>query len=97
MPARFLPQLPMTEAPLLSEEQLPIRLTPSLIMAESPVKVEEQSPFRLPKCAGCNNKYSKPAIPPFDLCVQHKEWRTFTPTPGGESQYKFAPAYYHFN
>jgi len=98
MPARFLPPLLMAEAPLLSEEQSPFRLTPSLTMAE------EQSPFRLwfisgniSKCAGCNNKYSKPAIPPFDLCIQHKEWRTFIPTPGGESQSKFAPAYYHLN
>jgi hypothetical protein len=31
------------------------------------------------KCSGCNNKFVKPVIPPFDLCVQHKEWSPFIP------------------
>ena len=76
----------------------------STYFSPSPPMAEEQSPFRLwfisgniSKCAGCNNKYSKPPTPPYDLCVQHKEWRTFTPTAGGDSQSKFSPAYYHLN
>ncbi len=48
------------------------------------------------KCAGCGNKYSKPPVPPYDLCVQHREWRSYT-SPGGGPQSKFSPAYYHVN
>lgn len=48
------------------------------------------------KCAGCSNKYAKPTVPPFDLCVQHREWRYFT-SPTGSQQSKFSPAYYHVN
>ena len=64
---------------------------------------ETASPFNLcfisgniAKCAGCNNKYVKPPTAPYDLCVQHREWRSYTP-PGGEKQSKFSPAYYHVN
>ena len=28
--------------------------------------------------AGCGNKYMKPPTVPYDLCVQHREWRSFT-------------------
>lgn len=49
------------------------------------------------KCFGCGNKYPKPPKPPYDLCVQHREWRSYTPTSGGDQQSKFSPAYYHVN
>ena len=48
------------------------------------------------RCAGCGNKYCKPAVPPYDVCVQHREWRSYT-SPGGGPQSKFSPAYYHVN
>ena len=70
----------------------------------TPVMAEESTPFNLcfiagniSKCAGCGNKYTKPVIPPHDLCIQHREWRSFTPSGGGSQQSKFAPAYYHVN
>ncbi len=47
------------------------------------------------KCAGCGNKYVKPPVPPYDVCIQHKEWRSFSS--GGVQQSKFAPTYYHVN
>ena len=47
------------------------------------------------KCAGCGDKYMKPALPPYDLCVQHMEWRLFTVN--GAQQSKFSLAYYHDN
>jgi len=28
-------------------------------------------------CRGCRQKYSKSALPPHNLCVQHKEWQSF--------------------
>ena len=31
------------------------------------------------KCAVCGNKYNKPVLPPHDICIKHREWRTFTP------------------
>lgn len=70
--------------------------------AASPPMAEEDSPFKLhficgniSKCAGCGNQYVKPAMPPYDLCIQHREWRSYTV--GGNQQTKFAPAYYHVN
>ena len=48
----------------------------STYFSPSPPMAEEQSPFKLwfisgniSKCAGCNNKYSKPPTHPYDLCV----------------------------
>ena len=50
-----------------------------------PPMADDSPPFNLhfisgniSKCAGCGNKYVKPAMPPYDLCIQHKEWRSFT-------------------
>lgn len=67
-----------------------------------PPMAEEESPFKLcfitgniSKCAGCGNKYAKPPVPPYDLCVQHREWRSFVSGSGPQS--KFSPAYYHVN
>ena len=67
-----------------------------------PPMAEDNSPFNLhfisgniSKCAGCGNKYVKPALPPYDLCVQHREWRSFSVS--GTQQSKFSPAYYHLN
>ena len=64
---------------------------------------EENCPFNLcfisgniTKCAGCGNRYLKPPTPPYDLCVQHREWRSFVP-PGSTPQRKFSPAYYHLH
>ena len=68
-----------------------------------PGRYGETAPFNLArivgnisKCAGCGNKYCKPPVPPYDLCVQHREWRSFT-SPGGGPQSKFSPSYYHVN
>ena len=67
-----------------------------------PPMADNNSPFKLhfisgniAKCAGCGNKYMKPALPPYDLCVQHREWRSFIVS--GAQQSKFSPAYYHVN
>ena len=69
----------------------------------TPPMAEGMSPFiltkiagNISKCDGCGNKYSKPLLPPYDLCVQHREWRTFSDA-SGLPQLKFAPAYYHVN
>ena len=35
-------------------------------------------------------------VVPYDMCIQHREWRSFTPS-GGLPQSKFSPAYYHVN
>lgn len=51
--------------------------------------------YNISKCADCGNKYVKPPVPPYDLCIQHKEWRSFSS--GEVQQSKFAPAYYHMN
>ena len=68
-----------------------------------PPMAQDESPFKLSvisrnisKCSGCGNKYSKPPLPPYDLCVQHSQWRSYT-LPNGDPQSKFSNAYYHVN
>lgn len=45
--------------------------------------------------AGYSNHCPKPAMAPYNVCIRHTEWQTFTP--GGTHKSKFAPAYYHVN
>ena len=47
-------------------------------------------------CRGCRQRYPKPAIPPLDLCIRHKEWQEFI-DPSGKLQQKFGNVYYHAN
>lgn len=86
---------PQTSQPPMAE---------AMLHFSSPPMAEAATPFNLwfisgniAKCFGCGNKYVKPLVPPFDLCVQHREWRSYTPTAGAEQQSKFSPAYYHVN
>ena len=46
-------------------------------------------------CQGCRNKYPKNPLPPQDLCLQHQEWREFTPAGSVIPQYRWDNAYYH--
>ena len=63
-----------------------------------------QQPFRIcfvtgniSVCNGCKGKYHKESGPPHDLCVQHEEWRTFTPSGSTTQQSRFGNVYYHCN
>ena len=63
-----------------------------------------QCPFRvcfitgnISVCHGCKGKYHKEVGPPHDLCVQHEEWRTFTPSGSATPQSRFGNVYYHCN
>ena len=47
-------------------------------------------------CRGCRQKYTKPAQPPMDLCVRHKEWQKFI-DPCGDQQSRYGNVYYHCN
>ena len=47
-------------------------------------------------CRGCRQRYMKPAVPPLDLCIRHKEWQEFI-DPTGHSQQRFGNVYYHCN
>ena len=58
---------------------------PPLIQA-LPETSPETSPFTLAfitgnirVCCGCRQKYTKPAFPPHNLCVRHKQWQSFGP------------------
>ena len=37
-------------------------------------------------CNGCKKKYGKALGPPFNICLQHEEWRSFTPHGSSEKQ-----------
>ena len=45
-------------------------------------------------CLGCRQKYSKPALPPLNLCVRHREWQEFI-GPLGDPQTQYGNVYYH--
>ena len=47
------------------------------------------------RCAGCKGKYTKPASPPHNLCVQHEEWRQMTYPNSASPSTKFGNSYYH--
>ena len=42
-------------------------------------------------------KYDKKVGPPHDLCLQHEEWRTFTPPGSTDKQSRYGNVYYHCN
>ena len=50
-----------------------------------PTASQTQSPFKvhfivgnISVCNGCRGRYSKELGSPYDLCIQHEEWRSFT-------------------
>ena len=45
-------------------------------------------------CHGCKNHYSKEY---HEICIQHEEWRSFTPPGGSVPQSRFGNVYYHVN
>ena len=45
-------------------------------------------------CNGCKGRYKKVG-PPHDICLQHEEWRTFTPHGSTTPQTRFGNVYYH--
>ena len=73
---------------------LQICTAPPLSQQQHPPIAENNSPFilysiagNISKCGVCGNKYNKPVLPPHDICIKHREWRTFTP--GGIPQSKY--------
>ena len=44
-------------------------------------------------CNGCKGRYKK--VGPHDICLQHEEWRTFTPHGSTTPQTRFGNVYYH--
>jgi len=74
---------------------------PPLIQAPPEIS-PETSPFTLTfitgnirVCHGCRQKYHKPALPPHNLCVRHKEWQSFGPI--DNQQTRFGNIYFHCN
>ena len=45
-------------------------------------------------CNGCKGKY-RPLGAPYDICLQHEEWRTFTPQGSSRQHSRFGNVYYH--
>ena len=73
------------------------------VSAESLSATSDTNPFILTVvtgsisvCRGCRQRYMKPAVPPLDLCIRHKEWQEFI-DPTGHSQQRFGNVYYHCN
>ena len=77
----------------------PSQMQPSLLTPQQQVDPFMLSFIRgnISVCYGCKQRYQQPINPPNDLCVMHREWRTFmlpgSPTP----QSRFGNAYYHLH
>ena len=48
-------------------------------------------------CFGCKQHYRKPVVPPYNLCVMHREWRMFIIAGSPVPQSRFGNAYYHLH
>jgi len=46
-------------------------------------------------CRGCRQKYSKPSLPPHNLCERHKEWQLFGPMDNWKA--RCGNVYFHCN
>ena len=62
-------------------------------LAESMTSSSITNPFTLTLisgnisvCRGCRQRYVKPATPPIDLCIRHKEWQDFIDPTGHPQQ-----------
>ena len=68
--------------------------SPPPLIQVPPETSPETSPFTLTfitgnirvRC-GCRQKYSKPALPPHNLCVRHKEWKSFGPMDNWQTRF----------
>ena len=76
--------------------------TQHVVQQVSQMAYRYEKPFKLhfitgniSKCAGCKGKYMKPAVPPFNLCIQHEEWRQITYSNSPAPSSVFSNAYYH--
>lgn len=46
-------------------------------------------------CSACHNRYIKPAVAPYELCLRHKECYKFTLPGSSMPQKRYGNAYYH--
>ena len=72
---------PFSQIDTCVSPEAPSRMPPQSAPPMGPPMADDTSPFNLhfisgniSKYAGCVNKYVKPAVPPYDLCIQHREW-----------------------
>lgn len=98
----------MSASPLVNTHPSEVACFNNMPIAPSPLircasTSPDTSPFTLTfitgnirVCRGCRQKYSKPALPPLDLCVKHQEWQEFT-GPSGKPQTRYGNVYYHCN
>ena len=86
-----------------STSGLPLAPPPLVHCPTSQTSPSLQSPFELAfvsgnirVCRGCKQKYTKPASPPLDLCIRHKEWQEYL-GPLGTPQTRYGNVYYNCN
>ena len=80
--------LPTSSPPGLQQQQQQQQLNPFLVaFIQGNISI----------CFGCKQHYQKPAIPPNNLCILHREWRAFTTPSNPVPQSRFGNAYYHLN
>jgi hypothetical protein len=76
--------------------------TPYHFATSSTPSVSNASEFRscfrsgnISVCNGCRNRFDKDAQPPYDLCIQHEEWRNFTSPVSHLPDSRYGNAYHH--
>ena len=90
-------------SPEVTYHNIPIVSTPPPLLIRCASASPDSSPFTLAFIVdnirvyrGCQQKYSKPALPPLNLCVRHQEWQEFI-GPSGDPQTRYRNVYYHCN
>jgi len=100
------PWYPFCSSPMLFPSLYPPMPTSAYVSPTmSPGEIDPTSsgmyPFRvhfisgnISVCNGCKGRY-RPLGAPYDICLQHEEWRTFTPQGSSKQQIQFGNVYYH--
>ena len=93
-PLRYSTPYPSSSSPYMP----PLSTPPSSYCGPDPTNGGAH-PFRVHfitgVCNGCKGKYNNKNGPPSDICLQHEEWRTFTPQGSSDKQSRFGNTYYH--
>ena len=94
-----LPSTPSSVQVVSSQQRMGIAGIPPQALSGTPL-----DPFKLAfirgnisVCFGCKQRYPNPINPPGDLCIMHREWRSFTLPGSSAPQSQFGNAYYHLH
>ena len=93
----------LVNAPIINSYNHPCA-PPSYPQSPTPYVSTAPNPFKvhffvenISVCHSCRGHYYKELGCPYDLCIQHQEWRSFTVPGNSSTQSRFGNVYYHCN